>query len=630
MNWLGGLETVLKTASDVLNAGVAIVAFSLFIYSITFKNWEKVTYSFTLLLFCVMVIFGADAFVTVISSPDTLNLILKIHWLGLIFLPTSYFLFSDSLLTLTGKPSKGKRRLFGYFVLIVSLIFTFFLMTNWMIGRIVIDQTPAVFTERTIINDFFTFFFLATLSASWWNFIRAYRRTVTNASQRRMLYLIVSSLGPAAGSFPFLLYGSQFAILHPMIFWLVSFLANMLVFLTLIAMTYAVSFFGFPWPDRVIKSRLFRWVMRGPITASLTLAVTTLINRLGEQYQLNVSAFVVLAMVAVIVLFEYFITLFAPIWEKLFFYGKDRSDLEKIRLLEDRLLTSNDIRQFLELTLTTFCDRLQVSDAGLLVHPAISENMEVTAGNMKIAQGVKEKLYSQLDELDSPELFYKMENLTAIAILDPDDLNRKILGAFLINNFSLEKLDDEKKNALTRISSRVALALKDRKNQEEMFLSLEMLAPKVSIIQNLLAYSRRDQTHLMNGEDQMIEFKDLEKWTKDALTQMWGGPKISRNPIMQLGIVQQRIRENHETPINAVRSILRVAINLMRPDGERLFTNEWILFNLLDLKYFEGWKVKEIARKLALSEADLYRKQRIAISAVSKNLIELEKNYLLR
>ena len=38
------------------------------------------------------------------------------------------------------------------------------------------------------------------------------------------------------------------AILHPMIFWLVSFLANMLVFLTLIAMTYAVSFFGFPWP----------------------------------------------------------------------------------------------------------------------------------------------------------------------------------------------------------------------------------------------------------------------------------------------------------------------------------------------------------------------------------------------
>jgi len=53
------------------------------------------------------------------------------------------------------------------------------------------------------------------------------------------------------------------------------------------------------------------------------------------------------------------------------------------------------------------------------------------------------------------------------------------------------------------------------------------------------------------------------------------------------------------------------------------------LFNLLDLKYFEGWKVKEIARKLALSEADLYRKQRIAINAVSKNIIELEKTHVL-
>jgi hypothetical protein len=614
----------------VLNAGVAIVAFSLFIYSITFKNWEKVTYSFTLLLFCVMLIFGADAFVTVISSADTLNLILKIHWLGLIFLPTTYFLFSDALLTMTGKPSRGKRRWIGYTVLIVSLIFTGFLLANRMIGKIVVDQSPAVFTERTIINDFFSIFFVATLSASWWNFIRAYRRTVTTASQRRMLYLIISSLGPAVGSFPFLIYGSQFAILHPMVFWLVSFLANALVYLTLIAMAYAVSFFGFPWPDRVIKSRLFRWVMRGPITASLTLAVTTLITRLGEQHQANVSAAVVLAMIAVIVLFEYFITLFAPIWEKLFFYGKDRADLEKIRMLEDRLLTSNDIRQFLELTLATFCDRLQISDAVLLVHPAISENLEVTAGNGKFADGVKEKVFSQLEVMDSPKLFEKIENVTAIAITQPEDSDRIMLGAFLISEYPPEKLDSEKKTALTRIISRLTLALKDRKSQEELFLNLEMLAPKVSVIQNLLAYSRRDQTYLMNGEDQMIELKDLEKWTKDALTQMWGGPKISRNPIMQLSIVQMRIRENHETPINAVRAILREAINQLKPDGERLYTNEWILFNLLDLKYFEGWKVTEIARKLALSEADLYRKQRIAINAVSRNLIELEKNHVLK
>ncbi len=628
MNWLGGLETVLKTASDVLNAGVAIVAFSLFIFSITFKNWEKVTISFTLLILCVMVIFGADAFITVISSVEILNLILKIHWMGLIFLPTCYFLFSDALLTITGKPSRGKRRIFGYAVLAISLAFSGFLFTDRLIGNIVVDQSPAIFTERTTINDFFTIFFVATLIASWWNFIRAYQRTLTTASQRRMLYLIISSLGPAIGSFPFLLYGSQFAIRHPMVFWLVSFVANALVYLTLIAMTYAVSFFGFPWPDRVIKSRIFRWVMRGPITASLTLAATTLITRLGEQYSINISAVVVLVMVAVIVLFEYFITLFAPIWEKLFFYGKDRTELEKIRLLEDRLLTSNDIKQFLELTLTTLCDRLQISDAMLIVHPEISNNLEIKTGNIKFADGEKEGILTKIRSLTNPQQIERIGDVTAILIKNPADQNR-FLGAFVIKEYPLENMDQEKMAALQKLITRVSLALNDRKQQEELFLSLEMLAPKVSVIQNLLAYSRRDQTHLLNGEDQMIEMKDLERWTKDALSQMWGGPKISRNPIMQLSIIQDRIRRYEETPVNAVRTILREAINSLRPEGERLFTNEWVLFNLLDLKYFEGWKVKEIARKLALSEADLYRKQRIAINAVSKNIIELEKTHVL-
>ena len=72
-------------------------------------------------------------------------------------------------------------------------------------------------------------------------------------------------------------------------------------------MTYTVSFFGFPWPDRVIKSRLFRWIMRGPITASITLAVTTFLKRIGRQTDIDISSLTVLGMVASIVVFEYFV-----------------------------------------------------------------------------------------------------------------------------------------------------------------------------------------------------------------------------------------------------------------------------------------------------------------------------------
>jgi len=75
---------------------------------------------------------------------------------------------------------------------------------------------------------------------------------------------------------------------------------------------------------------------------------------------------------------------------------------------------------------------------------------------------------------------------------------------------------------------------------------------------------------------------------------------------------------------------LRTAIQHLKPEGERQFTNEWILYNLLELKYLSGWKVKDIARKLALSEADLYRKQRIAINAVSQEIIDMEKSNLIK
>jgi hypothetical protein len=49
------------------------------------------------------------------------------------------------------------------------------------------------------------------------------------------------------------------------------------------------------------------------------------------------------------------------------FRGNEREELEKIRALEDRLLTSNDLRQFIDLILATFCDLLQVSGACLLI-----------------------------------------------------------------------------------------------------------------------------------------------------------------------------------------------------------------------------------------------------------------------
>ena len=63
---------------------------------------------------------------------------------------------------------------------------------------------------------------------------------------------------------------------------------------------------------------------------------------------------------------------------------------------------------------------------------------------------------------------------------------------------------------------------------------------------------------------------------------------------------------------------------MIKPSGERKFTSEWLLYNILELKFLQGKKVREVARKLAVSEADLYRKQKIAIESVAQKIADIE------
>ena len=48
------------------------------------------------------------------------------------------------------------------------------------------------------------------------------------------------------------------------------------------------------------------------------------------------------------------------------------------------------------------------------------------------------------------------------------------------------------------------------------------------------------------------------------------------------------------------------------------------MYNILELKFLQGQKVRDVAARLALSEADLYRKQRVAIAEVARAIIEME------
>ena len=184
-------------------------------------------------------------------------------------------------------------------------------------------------------------------------------------------------------------------------------------------------------------------------------------------------------------------------------------------------------------------------------------------------------------------------------------------------------MEKDQRDALWLLADRAAMALEDRLLQQRVFRSLQDLQPRVDMLQRLRAFGRYDSRANMLDESLPPE-ADLANWVKDALTHYWGGPKLTNSPLMRLQVVQELAREHDDNPANALRALLRKAVDQVRPEGERRFTTEWILYNILEMKFIEGRKVREVAERLAMSEADLYRKQRIAVEAVAKAILTME------
>lgn len=616
--------TLLRTISDILTAGIAVTAFSLLLFSFTLNLRDRVVRSFCLILFGVVIVFTAEAFGSTAVDPWQIELWLKLQWVGIVLLPALYFSFSDAILATTGKPSRWRRKwavLGGY---LISFIFLILIPSEILVGPVVLNAQPAPHLQRTFFTDLFTIYYLIVMIMTWVNFIRAYRRTLTSTSRRRMAYLLIGAMAPAIGSYPFLLFGSSLAAIYPYFFWIVVSISNIFVGGLMIVMAYAVSFFGMPWPDRVVKSHLLTWILRGPFTASVALAATTIVRRAGEVMGRPYTAWVPIVMVLTVVLLEYFITLLAPLLQRWFFYGNDQADLDLIKTMEDRLITRSDLKQFIEMILAAVCDHLRIKSAFLFADQ--NDHLELVAkiGKQSIPEFDRETLRSLADQLLEGVAFIQHKEYSIFPIHDGVEEEKTIIfGYLVIPELPKTGLDQDQITAMEVLRDRTRMALQDRITQEQVFSAVESLTPQVEYIQQLRAAGRYDRNGVLTGNLDLIN-ENLEFWVKNALNHYWGGPRLTENPLLQLQIVQKYLIDHDENPINSLRSVLRNAIDRLKPEGERKYTNEWILFNILEMKFMEGKRVKEIANKLAMSEADLYRKQRIAISEVSKMLLEME------
>ncbi|MFQ5342168.1 MAG: hypothetical protein ACE5F6_11550, partial [Anaerolineae bacterium] len=193
---------------------------------------------------------------------------------------------------------------------------------------------------------------------------------------------------------------------------------------------------------------------------------------------------------------------------------------------------------------------------------------------------------------------------------------------------ALDDLTGEEHEAAIRLLEQAALALEDRRLQQNVFNVLKELAPQIETLQaqvrGTVPYAGAPALEAI--EDDPIRSPDFANWVKDALSHYWGGPKLTESPLMQLQVVRDALAEHESNPARAMRYVLDRALEAIKPDGQRSLTaNEWVLYNILELKFRQGARARDVARRLAMSESDLYRKQRVAIEEIAKQLASMEE-----
>ncbi len=639
-NWLLSLLSALATFNRFLVVAEVISAASLLMYSLTFNLRDRVARSWNVLLAAVAIVSLCDVASGVVQSDAAAEVWVRLQWLGIALIPGASLHLSDALLATTGQPSRGRRRwavraTYAAGVLAAGLAWT----SELLVGRVV-RSTSIVRMTAGPLFPWFTGAFAALAVWSLLNVGRAYLRCLTPTTRRRMGYLALSVPLILMGVFPYLLLTSGDGMrMNPLLFWLVATASNLLLTAALVLGAYCVGFFGAPQPDRVVKSRMLQWILRGPVVAWAVVAAYVFVNWLERRYGIDGMLWLPVAMVGVLLLAQFVITVLRLPLERWLFYGgrADRYDVQRVQNLSERLLTAADLRQFLESVLAASCDTLRISSGFVMQLDERGAQLEVQMGPQQLPAAAAADARAALDNGHAagyqpaamPGIFrwgdYWLLPLRAQAPdADSESAMPDLLGILGLSVGPAAQEPEEGVLAtLLVLASRAAEALHDRRLQQQLFQSLDVLVPQVDAIQRLRAAAAYDGAAAL-ASGRLIDNPDVFQWVKDALVHYWGGPKLTTNPLLALRVVQQAMQGQQENPAEALRGVLRDAIEYVRPAGQRKYTGDWLLYNILDLRFLQRRKSSDVARQLSVSEADLFRKQRVAVDQVARKIAEME------
>jgi hypothetical protein len=621
--------SILVQLNELLSSAIVILAFSLSVYMFTYNLSSAVGRVFAVLLTCMCFAYAGDVALFKVNNVAEALPWLKFQWIGIAFLPAAYLHFSDVLLRATHAISSRRR-----FAVYVAYVFGFvLLLLATQTEHLVRDpfHSPGITQFRA--GPFFwvfTIYFYTTLVWGAYKVYRARARCLTSGARRRMTYLAVSFAAPALGVYPYMLIASTPALLSPLLLFITLFLVNIGIALMIILMAYSVVFFETPSPDRVIKHNLVHFLLRGPLVAAIVISIIQALPNQSRLLGLPRELILATSIVTVIVLSQLLINLAKSAIDSLIFY-QDRAEIAWMNELDRRLLTTADLQQALENILTTMCEILRVRTGFIY-------NLSARQGpRLETRVGPSEQVEKALEAIDVKQLIEQQNGSNGRHFIALGDFwfvilknkNRdRSLGLLGIQARTPESdLTSAEENVVDLLVKQAEEAMEDRRLQQEIFLALKNIIPDIERIQRLrstISYAGAP-TLLPLVEAPSPQEQDFAKMVRDALSHYWGGPKLTASPLLSLNVVQAALAENEGNPARALRSVLAKAIEKQRPEGERqMAAAEWLIYNILDLKFVQGLRVRDIARRLAMSEADLYRKQRLAIEEVARTLSEME------
>lgn len=649
MDRLDGV-TFFQFTNEILSTAIVIITASMLLYNITRHVRDRVTRASSILLGCVTISYIGDVFIALEpSKPQALENWFRFQWIGLAMIPAAMFHLSDALLATTGRVSRGRRRRASRLLYAVGAVFALASLFSDAIVKALVEK-PTWHMRPGSFFLVYTAYFLIAVSFAVLNVVRARRRCLTTHTRRRMTYLLAVFTTPAWGLFPYSLLLSIFlddvGTLANVWIWVVFNIANVAVLAMLAFMAYPLSFFGTHQPDRVVKAELLQFMLRGPVTGTVVLAAIQIFAEASSVFGIEGQQFISFAAVTVVLCMQWMFTLIMPRLEGWLVYTHDQEQARRLQTISERLLTRADAAQLQEAILAAVCDQLRVPTAFVASIGEWGAHLEQVVGRIpEEDRAATEEILTNgfsngnghdtlPDGLKRSGRYFSWQSFWLIPLYSKEGGESSLVGIMGIWGRTPEpNLNAEEEDTLHALVRRSIQVLTDERLQRRIFSTLGELIPASSTSHQTTNVNTFGQVSIkpentVDEKNRLTDSPEFIDLVRDALRDYWGGPKLAESKLLELGIVDHAAKTDGNR-VHALRRVLVDAIERLRPEGQQNLTKaEWILYNILEMRFIQGRRVRDVALRLAMSNADFYRKQRVAIEEVARIIAETEQRLL--